>query len=57
VRWLRADELGEVTWAEADVVFLDVMRDLPSDERIGLMAVRGHGSLCRPAPHPARRLD
>ena len=28
VRWLRADELDEVTWAEADVPFLDPLRDL-----------------------------
>ena len=27
VRWLRADELDEVTWAEADVPFLDPLRD------------------------------
>jgi 8-oxo-dGTP diphosphatase len=27
VRWLRADELDEVTWAEADVPFLDALRD------------------------------
>src|SRR5262245_44771604 len=29
VRWLRADELDEVSWAEADVPFLDALRDLP----------------------------
>ena len=29
VRWLRAGELDEVTWAEADVPFLDLLRDLP----------------------------
>lgn len=28
VRWLRVDELDEVTWAAADVPFLDVLRDL-----------------------------
>jgi 8-oxo-dGTP diphosphatase len=28
VRWLRADELDEVTWAGADVPFLDPLRDL-----------------------------
>ena len=28
VRWLRADELDEVTWAAADVPFLDPLRDL-----------------------------
>jgi 8-oxo-dGTP diphosphatase len=28
VRWLRADELDQVTWAEADVPFLDPLRDL-----------------------------
>jgi 8-oxo-dGTP diphosphatase len=28
VRWLRAGELHEVTWAEADVPFLDPLRDL-----------------------------
>ncbi len=28
VRWLRAGELDEVTWAEADVPFLDPLRDL-----------------------------
>ena len=28
VRWLRADQLGEVTWAEADVPFLAAVRDL-----------------------------
>ena len=28
VRWLRADQLDEVTWAEADVPFLDPLRDL-----------------------------
>lgn len=28
VRWLRADELDEVTWVEADVPFLDPLRDL-----------------------------
>jgi 8-oxo-dGTP diphosphatase len=28
VRWLRAEELDEVTWAEADVPFLDPLRDL-----------------------------
>jgi 8-oxo-dGTP diphosphatase len=27
LRWLRADELDEVTWAEADVPFLDALRD------------------------------
>jgi 8-oxo-dGTP diphosphatase len=26
VRWLRADELDELTWAEADVPFLDRLR-------------------------------
>jgi 8-oxo-dGTP diphosphatase len=31
VRWLRADELDEVTWAEADVPFLDPLRDLMGD--------------------------
>ena len=29
VRWLRVGELDEVTWAEADVPFLDPLRDLP----------------------------
>ncbi len=29
VRWLRAAELDEVSWAGADVPFLDVLRDLP----------------------------
>ena len=29
VRWLRAGELDEITWAEADVPFLDRLRDLP----------------------------
>ncbi len=29
VRWLRADELDEVVWAEADVPFLDRLRDRP----------------------------
>ena len=29
MRWLRAGELDEVTWAEADVPFLDRLRDLP----------------------------
>jgi 8-oxo-dGTP diphosphatase len=28
VRWLRARELDEVTWARADVPFLDPLRDL-----------------------------
>lgn len=28
VRWLRADELDEVTWATADVPFLAAIRDL-----------------------------
>lgn len=28
VRWLRAHELDEVTWAEADVPFLDLLHDL-----------------------------
>src|SRR3954463_5106127 len=28
VRWLGADELDEITWAEADVPFLDHLRDL-----------------------------
>jgi 8-oxo-dGTP diphosphatase len=28
VRWLRADQLDEVTWAESDVAFLDALRDL-----------------------------
>jgi 8-oxo-dGTP diphosphatase len=28
LRWLRAGELDEVTWAEADVPFLDPLRDL-----------------------------
>ena len=28
VRWLRAGELDEVAWAEADVPFLDRLRDL-----------------------------
>lgn len=28
VRWLRADELDEVSWAEADVPFLDPLREL-----------------------------
>jgi 8-oxo-dGTP diphosphatase len=28
VRWLRTGELDEVTWAEADVPFLDPLRDL-----------------------------
>jgi len=28
VRWLRADQLDEVTWAEADVPFLDPVRRL-----------------------------
>ena len=28
VRWLRATELDEVTWADADVPFLDPLRDL-----------------------------
>ena len=28
VRWLRVDELDEVTWARADVPFLDPLRDL-----------------------------
>jgi 8-oxo-dGTP diphosphatase len=28
VRWLRADQLDEVTWAEADVPFLDQVRRL-----------------------------
>jgi 8-oxo-dGTP diphosphatase len=27
VRWLRPDELDEVLWAEADVAFLDPLRD------------------------------
>jgi len=29
VRWLRADELDELAWAEADVPFLDRLRGLP----------------------------
>jgi 8-oxo-dGTP diphosphatase len=33
VRWLRPDELDEVTWAEADVPFLDALRDLPAWSR------------------------
>ncbi len=28
MRWLRADQLDEVTWAEADVPFLDPVRRL-----------------------------
>ena len=28
VRWLRADQLDAVTWAEADVPFLPAVRDL-----------------------------
>ncbi|WP_051275834.1 (deoxy)nucleoside triphosphate pyrophosphohydrolase [Marmoricola sp. URHB0036] len=28
VRWLQSDELDEVTWAGADVPFLDPLRDL-----------------------------
>jgi 8-oxo-dGTP diphosphatase len=28
VRWLRADELDEVSWSAADVAFLDGLRDL-----------------------------
>ena len=28
VRWLRADELDQVAWAEADLPFLDPLRDL-----------------------------
>ena len=28
VRWLRADQLDEVTWAEADLPFLDQVRRL-----------------------------
>ncbi|MET0998693.1 MAG: (deoxy)nucleoside triphosphate pyrophosphohydrolase [Marmoricola sp.] len=28
VRWLRADQLAEVPWAEADVPFLAAVRDL-----------------------------
>ena len=28
VRWLRADQLGAVAWAEADVPFLAAVRDL-----------------------------
>ena len=35
VRWLRVTELDEVSWAEADVPFLDALRDLP--------AMRGDG--------------
>jgi 8-oxo-dGTP diphosphatase len=31
VRWLRADELDEVTWAEADVPFLDGLSHLLGD--------------------------
>jgi 8-oxo-dGTP diphosphatase len=31
VRWLRADELDEVTWAEADVPFLDPLSHLLDD--------------------------
>jgi 8-oxo-dGTP diphosphatase len=31
VRWLRSDELDEVTWAAADVPFLDPLRDLMGD--------------------------
>jgi 8-oxo-dGTP diphosphatase len=30
VRWLRVGELDEVTWAEADVPFLDPLGDLPA---------------------------
>lgn len=30
VRWLAATELDEVTWAAADVPFLDRLRDLPA---------------------------
>lgn len=30
VRWLRADELDEVTWAEADRPFLDPLREVPA---------------------------
>ncbi len=29
VRWLRADQLDELTWARADVPFLGTLRDLP----------------------------
>jgi 8-oxo-dGTP diphosphatase len=32
VRWLRASELEEVTWAEADVAFLDPVRELLAAE-------------------------
>ena len=35
VRWLRADELDEVSWARADVPFLDVLRDLPELQAVG----------------------
>jgi len=35
VRWLRADELDEVSWARADVLFLDVLRDLPELQAVG----------------------
>jgi len=30
VRWLRVTELDEVSWAGADVPFLDALRDLPA---------------------------
>lgn len=31
VRWLRGDQLDEVTWARADIPFLDLLRDLMED--------------------------
>ena len=34
VRWLRAGELDEVTWAAADVPFLAAIRDLLGTPRI-----------------------
>jgi 8-oxo-dGTP diphosphatase len=43
VRWLRADQLDEVTWAEADVPFLDQLRELPAWSRSASGRAAGSG--------------